>query len=96
MRRRTLLSLAALSAVPARANAADTQTLTLWHDLGEPGTKWFAQAGEQFATSHPGVTLRAISFPTDQWFGRVIGAINTNTAPDLIFNNYERVIRIQA
>ncbi|MEO9191381.1 MAG: extracellular solute-binding protein, partial [Acetobacteraceae bacterium] len=41
-------------------------------------------------------TLRAISFPTDQWFGRVIGAINTNTAPDLIFNNYERVIRIQA
>jgi ABC-type glycerol-3-phosphate transport system substrate-binding protein len=25
----------------------------------------------------------------------VIGAINTNSAPDLIFNNYERVIRIQ-
>lgn len=96
MRRRTLLSLAALSAVPARAGAADARTLTLWHDLGEPGTKWFAQAGEQFATSHPGVTLRAISYPTDQWFGRVIGAINTNTAPDLIFNNYERVIRIQA
>ena len=96
MRRRTLLSLAALSAVPARAGAADARTLTLWHDLGEPGTKWFAQAGEQFATSHPGVTLRAISYPTDQWFGRVIGAINTGTAPDLIFNNYERVIRIQA
>ncbi len=74
--------------------AAPAQELTIWHDLGDNGTKWFAAAGEAFAKTHPGVTVRAISYPTDQWFGRCIGAINTNTAPDLIYNNYERVIRV--
>ncbi|MBV9735230.1 MAG: extracellular solute-binding protein [Acidisphaera sp.] len=76
------------------AGAAAAQQLTVWHDLGDNGTKWFAEAGQAFAEAHPGVTVRAISFPTEQWFGRVIAAINTETAPDLIFNNYERVIRI--
>jgi hypothetical protein len=47
------------------------------------------------AAPTPGRHGALASFPTDQWFGRVIGAINTDTAPDLIFNNYERVIRIQ-
>ncbi len=76
--------------------AARAQELTIWHDLGGNGTKWFAAAGEAFAKTHPGVTVRAISYPTDQWFGRCIGAINTGTAPDLIYNNYERVIRVAA
>ena len=48
----------------------------------------------EFAKTRPGVTVRSINYPTDQWFGRSISAINTNTAPDLIFNNYERVIRV--
>ncbi|MGG5822429.1 ABC transporter substrate-binding protein [Falsiroseomonas sp. HW251] len=82
----------ALPAV-ARAQAA---TLTVWHDLGDNGIAWFNRVGEAFAQVRPGVTIRSQSFPTDQWFGRVIGAINTNSAPDLIFNNYERVIRIQS
>jgi len=94
--RRDTMKAAALALLPlagtARAQAATT--LTIWHDLGEPGTKWFAEASGIFAQGHPGVTIRAISYPTDQWFGRVIGALNTDTAPDLIFNNYERVIRI--
>jgi ABC-type glycerol-3-phosphate transport system substrate-binding protein len=77
----------------ARAQAA---TLTVWHDLGDNGIAWFNRMGEAFAQQRPGVTIRSQSFPTDQWFGRVIGAINTNSAPDLIFNNYERVIRIQS
>jgi multiple sugar transport system substrate-binding protein len=76
--------------------AARAQQLTIWHDLGDNGTKWFVAASEEFAKTHPGVTVRAISYPTDQWFGRCIGAINTNTAPDLIYNNYERVIRVAA
>jgi ABC-type glycerol-3-phosphate transport system substrate-binding protein len=38
--------------------------------------------------------VQSASFPTDQWFGRVIAAINSGSAPDLIFNNYERVIRV--
>lgn len=83
------LVLALLAIVPAAA-----QQLTVWHDLGDNGTKWFNAVSAEFAKAHPGVTLRPTSYPTDQWFGRVIGAINTDTAPDLIFNNYERVIRI--
>ena len=79
-----------LAAAPVRA-----QELTVWHDLGDSGTQWFERLGAEFAKTHPGVTVKASSFPTDQWFGRVISAINTDTAPDLIFNNYERVIRIQ-
>jgi len=86
----------ALLAACLAASAAAAQSLTVWHDMGDPGTKWLAEAGAEFAKTHPGVSIRPTSYPTDQWFGRVIGAINTGTAPDLIFNNYERVIRIAA
>ncbi|MEO8713713.1 MAG: hypothetical protein ABI369_01730 [Acetobacteraceae bacterium] len=65
MRGRTLLSLAASAFAPSAARA-DATTLTLWHDLGESGTKWFTQAGEAFAKDHAGVSVRAISYPTDQ------------------------------
>jgi hypothetical protein len=78
------------------SSAARAQELTIWHDLGDNNTKWFAAAGEAFAKAHPGITIRAISYPTDQWFGHCIGAINTGTAPDLIYNSYERVIRVAA
>lgn len=89
--RRTMVAALVLATL---SGAARAQQITIWHDLGDPGTKWFAAMAEAFAKDHPGVTVRATSYPTDQWFGRVIGAINTDTAPDLIFNNYERVIRI--
>jgi ABC-type glycerol-3-phosphate transport system substrate-binding protein len=85
---------ASLALLPLAARAQGSTQLTVWHDLGDPGTKWFGEVSSAFAQSHPGVTIRAISYPTDQWFGRVISALNTDTAPDLIFNNYERVIRI--
>jgi ABC-type glycerol-3-phosphate transport system substrate-binding protein len=94
VRRRGLLT--ALLTLLLGMGAAQAQELTIWHDLGDNGTKFFNAAGEAFAKTHPGVTIRAISYPTDQWFGRCIGAINTGTAPDLIFNNYERVIRVAA
>ena len=83
-----------LAAAIALAAPASAQQLAIWHDLGDNGTKWLNELGTEFAKTHPGVTLRPISYPTDQWFGRSIGAINTNTAPDLLFNNYERVIRV--
>ncbi|HTC08735.1 MAG TPA: extracellular solute-binding protein [Acetobacteraceae bacterium] len=95
MFRRHALLVAVLSLLLG-GTAARAQQLTIWHDLGDNGTKWFVAASEEFAKTHPGVTVRAISYPTDQWFGRCIGAINTNTAPDLIYNNYERVIRVAA
>ena len=73
---------------------ADTE-LVVWHDLGDNGIKWFQQLSDEFAKTHPDVTVTSVSYPTDQWYGRVTSALNTDTAPDLIYNNYERVIRIQ-
>ena len=83
-----------LAAPFVRGASAQGRTLQVWHDLGENGTKWFAEVATAFAAEEPGVQVRAISYPTDQWFGRSIGALNTDTAPDLLFNNYERVIRV--
>jgi len=83
------------AALLAATTGAQAQQLVIWHDLGDNGVAWFERAGAEFAKTKPGVTVRSISYPTDQWFGRVISSINTDTAPDLIFNNYERVIRIQ-
>ena len=91
---KSMLAGAAALAVCA-AGSAQAEELVIWHDLGDNGIAWFKAAGEEFAKDHPGVTITSISFPTDQWFGRVISAINTDTAPDLIYNNYERVIRIE-
>jgi multiple sugar transport system substrate-binding protein len=85
---------AGIAALLAMSHAR-AQELTIWHDLGDNGTQWFERLGAEFAKQKPGVTVKASSFPTDQWFGRVISALNTDTAPDLIYNNYERVIRIQ-
>lgn len=84
------LTLMALAASPLKA-----QELTIWHDLGDNGIAWFEAMGEQFSQIHDGVSIKSVSYPTDQWFGRVISSINTDTAPDLIYNNYERVIRIE-
>jgi ABC-type glycerol-3-phosphate transport system substrate-binding protein len=75
---------------------AQAQQLTVWHDLGDNGINWFQRMSDEFARGRPGVSVRSLSFPTDQWFGRAISAINTGTAPDLIYNNYERVIRVQS
>ncbi|WP_319529813.1 extracellular solute-binding protein [uncultured Cohaesibacter sp.] len=90
-----LLLMGAAFATASLAQSAYSQELVIWHDLGDNGIKWFEEAGAEFAKENPGVTITSISYPTDQWFGRVISAINTNTAPDLIYNNYERVIRIE-
>jgi ABC-type glycerol-3-phosphate transport system substrate-binding protein len=95
-RRALGLTAAAIGLGAPAIASAQPQTLTIWHDLGDNGVNWFERMGAEFAKLRPGVTVRSQSFPTDQWFGRVIGAINTNSAPDLIFNNYERVIRIQS
>ena len=94
MKLRAVLKTIALCATMALAGTSRAQELVVWHDLGDNGIKWFQSLSAEFAKSRPGVTVRSINYPTDQWFGRSISAINTNTAPDLIFNNYERVIRV--
>ena len=94
MKLRAVLKAAALFAAMALAGTSRAQELVVWHDLGDNGIKWFQSLSAEFAKTRPGVTVKSINYPTDQWFGRSISAINTNTAPDLIFNNYERVIRV--
>ena len=74
--------------------SASAQELVVWHDLGDNGIKWFQAMSAEFAKARPGVSVKSINYPTDQWFGRSILALNTDTAPDLLFNNYERVIRV--
>ncbi len=83
-----------LSTMLLLSGMASAVELVVWHDLGENGIAWFKAMGEEFAKTHPDVTVRSINYPTDQWFGRCISGINTDTAPDLIYNNYERVIRV--
>ena len=94
MKLRAVLKTVALCAAIAMTGTSRAQELVVWHDLGDNGIKWFQSLSAEFAKSRPGVTVKSINYPTDQWFGRSISAINTNTAPDLIFNNYERVIRV--
>ena len=93
MRMKELLATAAVLAV--LVSPAVGQELTVWHDLGDNGVAWFQDLSDEFAKDHPGVTVKSVSYPTDQWYGKVTSAINTDTAPDLIYNNYERVIRIE-
>lgn len=69
--------------------------LTIWHDLGDNGNKWFDELGKIYAKENPKVEIKAVNYATQQWIEKSIAAINTNSAPDLIFNNYERVIKVQ-
>jgi multiple sugar transport system substrate-binding protein len=94
MKRKSILQAVALATSLILGGPAKAQELVVWHDLGENGIKWFQTLSAEFAKTRPGVTVRSINYPTDQWFGRSISAINTNTSPDLIYNNYERVIRV--
>ena len=66
-RRRTLLGTAL--ATPFIRPASAAEPLTIWHDLGDNGGKWFAAQAELFAATHPGFALRPTNYPTDQWFG---------------------------
>ena len=79
-----------LSAVPVFA-----QQIVIWHDKGDDGAKMLQQMAEVFAKDHPGFSIRSVSMPTDQWFSRSIAALNTNTAPDILFNDGFRLVQIQ-
>jgi len=81
---------ALLAAAPARA-----QQLIVWHDKGDDGVRMIQQMGELYAKDHPGITFRSVSMPTDQWFSRSIAALNTNTAPDVLFNDGFLLVQIQ-
>ena len=71
------------------------QQLIVWHDKGDDGVRMIQQMGELYAKDHPGITFRSVSMPTDQWFSRSIAALNTNTAPDVLFNDGFLLVQIQ-
>ena len=88
-----LLGATALACV--LATAARAEELVIWHDKGDDGIRMIEQMSEIYAKTNPGVTIKSLSFPTEQWFTKVIAALNTNTAPDIIFNDDTRIVRIQ-
>jgi multiple sugar transport system substrate-binding protein len=91
-----LLVLSPAFAGGAREDSSDgTVTLTVWHDLGDKGVEWFDEMASVYQQENPHVSVESVTYPTQQWIERSIAAINTNTAPDIIFNNYERVIRVE-
>ncbi|MBX3538818.1 MAG: carbohydrate ABC transporter substrate-binding protein [Chelatococcus sp.] len=75
--------------------SASAQEIMIWHDKGEDGLRMIEQMSELYKKEHPNVTIKSLSMPTDQWFSRTIAALNTNTAPDIIFNDNPRIVQIQ-
>ncbi len=47
----------------------------IWHDKGEDGLRMIEQMAELYKKDHPGVTVKSLSMPTEQWFSRSIAAL---------------------
>ena len=94
MKMRTLLA-AALTCAAAVPGLAFAQELVIWHDKADPGIAMIEQMAAIYRRDHPAVTIRSISMPTEQWVQRTIAALNTNTAPDVIFNDNDRMVEVQ-
>ena len=92
---RKLLPIAALGIGLTAAHVAAAQELTIWHDKGDPGIAMIQRIADLYQKDHPNVTVKSISMPTDQWQQRSIAALNTNTAPDILFNDNDRMILVQ-
>jgi len=75
--------------------SAQAQELVIWHDKGEDGLRMVTQMAEAYRKVAPGVTVKSISMPTEQWFSRSIAALNTGTSPDILFNDNARIVQIQ-
>jgi len=85
----------ALGLAAALSGAAAAQELVIWHDKAEPGLAMIEQMATIYRRDNPGVTIRSISMPTEQWMQRTIAALNTNTAPDIVFNDNDRMVEVQ-
>lgn len=92
---RRLVPALALAAALAGATASSAQEIMIWHDKGDPGIAMIDRIAEIYRRQKPGVTIRSISMPTDQWIQRTIAALNTNTAPDIVFNDNDRMVQVQ-
>lgn len=77
------------------AKSAGPVTITVWHDQGDKGVAWFKDLEALYGKTVSGVKIESVTYPTQQWIEKSIASINTNTSPDIIFNNYERVIKVE-
>jgi len=85
----------ALLAACLTAGAAAAQEITIWHDKGDDGIRMIQQMADRYKVDHPGVTVKSVSMPTDQWFSRSIAALHTGSSPDILFNDNARIVQIQ-
>lgn len=90
-----LLPVLAVVAALVAPPTASAQELVIWHDKGDPGIAMIEQIAARYRQVRPGVTVRSLSMPTDQWMQRTIAALNTNTAPDIVFNDNDRMVQVQ-
>lgn len=92
---RRLLLATSFVALAAGIQPSQAANLTVWMSSGDPGIAMFDDIAEQYKQSHPDTTFEVVSMPADQLIARSIAALNTNTAPDLIFDDYDRLIEIE-
>lgn len=90
-----LVAVFILAACALQAVSAAPVTLAVWHDQGDKGVAWFNEMAALYQKINPNVKIESVTYPTQQWIEKSIASINTNTAPDIIFNNYERVIKVE-
>ena len=70
-------------------------TLTIWHDQGPRGTAWFDSVGTLYRKTNPEVSIQSVSYSTPRWLEQSVAALKDGYTPDLLFNNYERLIQVQ-
>jgi multiple sugar transport system substrate-binding protein len=69
--------------------------LTIWHDKGEKGLNIFTEIGNMFTEKYPNVTIESVSFPSQEFIDKSIATLNTNSAPDIFFNDWHRLIPVE-
>jgi len=75
--------------------AAEEIKLLIWHDKGDSGLKMFKELGELFTKQNPNVEIESVSFPSQEFIQKSISSINTNSAPDMIWNDWHRIIPVE-
>lgn len=73
----------------------DIIELYIWHDLGATGDQWFETVGSEFAKEHTNVVIKPVNLSTQMWLDKSISALLMENPPDLLFNNYERIFKVE-
>jgi raffinose/stachyose/melibiose transport system substrate-binding protein len=79
----------AATAALLAASPALAQELTVWDwKSGDPATaSYFDKAKTDFEAAHPGVTIKYVMQPNDQYYTLLGTALSSNAGPDLFLMN---------